>query len=276
MSATPQAGRKVVAGATEAHTMQQAEELILNADEQLAMQLNLWKRRNGRFPEQIIYYRDGLSEGELRINEGKKESTFQIEMGLLREATKRVTGNYIPMAGVVCVKNHHVRFFATNPADQNKDEMQNPVPGTVVSQGACHPDHCNFYLISQLAGKGTARPVNYYFMHNDLGIDVSTLEELTYFISCMYSRALTPVGRASPAYMAHHAAERALAYLNADRHLSAAMSSLTQTAREAQQTKEAYRAQQEAQVKAIIQAATRSMSVDIFANLPLQGVQFFC
>lgn len=73
------------------------------------------------------------------------------ELKRLREGATKVGGpQYKPtFTFVVCAKRHHMRFFAANPADQ--DRTGNLPPGLVVDKGVTHPYAFDFYRQSSLS-----------------------------------------------------------------------------------------------------------------------------
>lgn len=80
-----------------------AANVIVHARHQFKELLIQYKKENnGLLPEHIIYYRDGVSEGEfeaIRLNEG-------IELHRLCEASRT------KITIIVAIKRHHTRFFA--------------------------------------------------------------------------------------------------------------------------------------------------------------------
>ncbi|CAM9839065.1 unnamed protein product [Chrysoparadoxa australica] len=94
----------------------------------------------GQKPQQILFYRDGVSEGQFR-------HCLQYEVRAIEEACGLLEPGYRPrITFVVCQKRHHTKLFAPNPGDQ--DRSGNLPAGTVVDSGVCHPGEFDFYLNS--------------------------------------------------------------------------------------------------------------------------------
>ena len=99
---------------------------------------------NKRLPERIIYYRDGVSEGQF-------ENTVMEELGGIQDACMELKDSYKPrISVVVCTKRHKQRFVVKG----NKGWIDNMVPGTVVDSGVVSPNYMNFFLNSQQAIQG--------------------------------------------------------------------------------------------------------------------------
>lgn len=78
-------------------------------------------------PEHIIYYRDGVSDGQFA-------DILHSEMIALHKACKMLSEDYAPPVTFIVVnKRHHTRTFAVNK--QGTDRSGNVQPGTVIDQG---------------------------------------------------------------------------------------------------------------------------------------------
>uniref|UniRef100_R7WCW3 Protein argonaute 1D n=1 Tax=Aegilops tauschii TaxID=37682 RepID=R7WCW3_AEGTA len=84
-----------------------------------------FKRTTGEKPERIIFYRDGVSEGQF----------YQVllhELDAIRKACASLEANYQPLVTFVVVqKRHHTRLFAHNHNDQSTvDKSGKPATST--------------------------------------------------------------------------------------------------------------------------------------------------
>jgi hypothetical protein len=89
------------------------------------------KGSGGRLPERIIFYRDGVSDGE-------KGTVVNYEVKALKKACEDLGGKNSVAITFICVtKRHHVRFF---PSGHNSgvDRNGNLLAGTVVDTGLFH------------------------------------------------------------------------------------------------------------------------------------------
>lgn len=158
---------------------------------------------SGRFPQRIIYFRDGVSEGEYA--QVLKHEVKDIKQ-ILQSFDLKL--KLPPMTVVIASKRHHVRFFPVEGGDRNG----NPMPGTLVETGATHPFLYDFYLCAHSAIKGTARPVHYTVILNEANIGPEELQQLIFEHSFQYARSTTPVSIIPAVYYAHLASQRAKAH----------------------------------------------------------------
>ncbi|KAL5210131.1 hypothetical protein ABZP36_005754 [Zizania latifolia] len=101
-------------------------------------------RANGcRKPARIIFYRDGVSEGQF-------SQVLLYEMDAIRKACASIEEGYLPpVTFVVVQKRHHTRLFPEDHRARDlMDRSGNILPGTVVDTQICHPSEFDFYLCS--------------------------------------------------------------------------------------------------------------------------------
>ncbi|KAL7752065.1 hypothetical protein RI367_002594 [Sorochytrium milnesiophthora] len=161
-----------------------------------------YRRRNGNLPQKILFYRDGVSDGQY-----ERVRTTEIEA--IQRACAATNTN-IRLTFVVVKKRHHTRFFATNPSDT--DRSGNLLPGLVVDTVVTHPTDFDFFLQSQAGLIGTSRPTHYYVIHDDCKLKSDELQLLTYHLCFTYARATRSVSVVPPAYYAHLICFRARYY----------------------------------------------------------------
>lgn len=159
----------------------------------------------GSLPRHILYFRDGVSEGQYN-------KVLEEEVENMRETVLKINpAQDIKFTVLVASKRHHVRFF---PDHAGGDRNGNPQPGTLVETGVTHPFEYDFYLCAHSAIKGTARPVHYHVLRDQMNMPVEQLQSLIYEHSYQYVRSTTPVSMFPAVYYAHLAAGRALAHLD--------------------------------------------------------------
>ncbi|KAI8917692.1 Piwi domain-containing protein [Powellomyces hirtus] len=155
----------------------------------------------GSKPHRILFYRDGVSEGQ--FGEIVKE-----EVAALRRACEQLEAGYRPQISFVIVqKRHHTRFFPLKKEDA--DKSGNVLPGTVVEAGITHPAEFDFYLASHPGLQGTSKPTHYHVLYDENNFTADGLQELTYRLCYLYCRATRAVSVCPPAYYAHLVAARA-------------------------------------------------------------------
>ncbi|XP_070151437.1 protein argonaute-2-like isoform X3 [Polyergus mexicanus] len=119
---------------------QPKEEMILDIEEIIISQLQIYKEKTSRLPNKIIYYRDGVSEGQLA-------QVMHFEINAIKRACARWKAGNIQITCLVVQKRHHVRLFPTRDADSD-DRNRNVKAGTIVDTEITHPNHIDFYLVS--------------------------------------------------------------------------------------------------------------------------------
>ncbi|TMW58188.1 hypothetical protein Poli38472_011776 [Pythium oligandrum] len=152
-------------------------------------------------PQQIIFYRDGVSEGQF-------DMVRNFEVTAIREACALLSPTYQPaITFIVVQKRHHTRLFVSNPRDA--DKSGNVKPGTVVDRGICHPTEFDFYLMSHSGLQGTSRPSHYHVLFDEIGFSADDLQTLTYRLCYTYARCTRSVSMVPSAYYSHLLAYRA-------------------------------------------------------------------
>ncbi|XP_025603016.2 protein argonaute-2-like isoform X2 [Athalia rosae] len=179
------------------------EEIILNLQSMVREQLlYFYKRNQGNKPQKIIFYRDGVSEGQFG-------QVLARELEAIRRACISLAADYKPpITFLVVQKRHHVRLFPTDPKNSD-DRNGNVQAGTVVDTVITHPSHIDFYLVSHASIQGVARPTKYRCLWDDSNMSEDEIEQLTYYLCHMFSRCNRSVSYPAPTYYAHLAAYRA-------------------------------------------------------------------
>jgi eukaryotic translation initiation factor 2C len=150
----------------------------------------------GRPPATVIYFRDGVSEGQFA-------QVIDQEVAAMKKAFSKMNASPKFLV-VIASKRHHVRFFPQSGGDKNS----NPLPGTLVESGVTQPYENDFYLCAHAAIKGTARPVHYNVLLNEPQWPNEKIQTLIYEHSYQYIRATTPVSMFPAVYYAHIASLR--------------------------------------------------------------------
>ncbi|KAF9209936.1 eukaryotic translation initiation factor 2C, 2, partial [Haplosporangium sp. Z 27] len=155
----------------------------------------------GQKPERILFYRDGVSEGQFA-------EVLRYEIEAVRAACKTLDENYRPtITFVVVQKRHHARFFPINR--EEADKVGNCMPGTVVDTNIVHPFEFDFYLQSHAGLQGTSRPTHYHVLYDENRFTADLLQDFTYKLCHLYARCTRTVSMVPPAYYAHLVASRA-------------------------------------------------------------------
>ncbi|XBH82567.1 hypothetical protein VPH35_071191 [Triticum aestivum] len=165
-------------------------------------------RATGCKPHRIIFYIDGVSEGQF-------SQVLLYEMDAIRKACATLQAGYLPPVSFVVVqKRHHTRLFPENHRARDlTDRSGNILPGTVVDTKICHPTEFDFYLCSHAGIRGTSRPTHYHVLLDENRFSADALQTLTYNLCYTYARCTRSVSIVPPAYYAHLAAFRARYYM---------------------------------------------------------------
>ena len=208
--------------------IREGQEMLDKIGDMINSRLALWKKHNKTYPENILVYRDGVSEGQY-------EQVLDEELVKMQEESQelyKTAGQTLPRFTLIIVaKRHHTRFFPIGPNPPCTDRGGNFVGGLVVERGITEPRTWDFFLQSHNAIQGTARPAHYVVLwdeiftneklqkvHQDIesGLSpVDRLQKLTNSMCYLFSRATRAVKIPAPVYYADIACDRASRYLAA-------------------------------------------------------------
>ncbi|XP_052848375.1 protein argonaute-2-like isoform X1 [Drosophila gunungcola] len=166
--------------------------------------LRVYRQYRKTYPEHILYYRDGVSDGQ--FPKIKDEELRGINAACAKLGIKP------KICCLIVVKRHHTRFFPSGePSQYNK--FNNVDPGTVVDRTIVHPNEMQFFMVSHQSIQGTAKPTRYNVIENTGHLDIDLLQQLTYNLCHMFPRCNRSVSYPAPAYLAHLVAARGRVYL---------------------------------------------------------------
>lgn len=197
------------------------QEMVTLLGSMLRTRLYLWKTKHSDYPENILVYRDGVSESQY---EQVLEKEFSLMQQTCTELYKAV-GKPSPKFTIIIVgKRHHTRFFP-EAGSQASDKSGNPKCGLVVDRGITEARNWDFFLQSHSSHLGTARPSHYYVIWDEIftrpganyippGMNpADLLEQVTHDMCYLFGRATKAVSLCPPVYYADIACERAGRYL---------------------------------------------------------------
>ncbi|XAR66951.1 hypothetical protein NMG60_11013346 [Bertholletia excelsa] len=175
-----------------------------------------FQKATGQKPLRIIFYRDGVSDGQFY-------QVLLYELDAIRKACASLEPSYQPpVTFIVVQKRHHTRLFASNHNDKSSmDKSGNILPGTVVDTKICHPTEFDFYLCSHAGIQGTSRPAHYHVLWDENNFSADEIQSLTNNLCYTYARCTRSVSLVPPAYYAHLAAYRARFYMEPHVHENA-------------------------------------------------------
>ncbi|KAJ8880835.1 hypothetical protein PR048_017306 [Dryococelus australis] len=182
------------------------EEIIKDLQNIMREHLLFFYNSTSLKPQKIIFYRDGVSEGQF-------SQVLNEELQAIRRSCQSLEQDYQPkITFLVVQKRHHTRFFPLKREDMD-GRNNNVPPGTVVDTDITHPTEMDFYLVSHASIQGTSRPTKYRRLWDDNDMSEDELEQLTYYLCHMFSRCTRAVSYPTPTYYAHLAAYRARVYI---------------------------------------------------------------
>ncbi|KIJ37387.1 hypothetical protein M422DRAFT_231745 [Sphaerobolus stellatus SS14] len=153
-----------------------------------------WKKRNAPcLPKRIIFFRDGISEGQFS-NIGEQE------INKIKSKEKRFEGQPPKLTYIVVVKKHHVRFFPNSPRDA--DKSGNCPPGMIIDSEIVNPVDYDFFLQSHSGILGTSRPSHYTVLQDNNGFGPDNLQGISYLLCHVYARSTRSVSIPAPVYYA--------------------------------------------------------------------------
>ena len=151
------------------------QEMVEHLREMMKERLRAWQAKNRALPENIIVYRDGVSEGQYAI-------VLEQEYADIDRAITDVYlgGTKKPKVAIFIVgKRHHTRFYPTREEDMaDKKGNGNPQRGTVVDRGITSERQWDFYLQAHHGLQGTARPAHYVAIKDQIKFTQDDLEKL--------------------------------------------------------------------------------------------------
>lgn len=187
------------------------QEMISDMNQIVTEHLQFYKKKNGYLPTNILYYRDGVSEGQFK-------ELQNIEIAGLQSACKTMYGPNsasVKLTVVVVQKRHHTRFFPPPNSGLGRDDRKNNnvPPGTIVDSQITQPNENHFYLVSHQSIQGVAKPTKYCILQDDAGFSIDDLQAFTYEQCHMFTRCNRAVSYPAPTYYAHLSAYRGRVYI---------------------------------------------------------------
>uniref|UniRef100_A0A1D1YV71 Protein argonaute 1 n=1 Tax=Anthurium amnicola TaxID=1678845 RepID=A0A1D1YV71_9ARAE len=177
------------------------EEIIVDLVNMAKELLKTFYQTCGRKPERILFYRDGVSEGQFT-------TVLNSEIKAVKAACQALDAQYKPtITFVVVQKRHHTRFFPMNKNES--DRSGNCMPGTVVETTIIHPSEFDFYLQSHPGLQGTSRPTHYHVLYDENNFNADSLQTLSYNLCYLYARCTRVVSLVPPVYYADLVCSRA-------------------------------------------------------------------
>ncbi|CAK9441193.1 uncharacterized protein LODBEIA_P50620 [Lodderomyces beijingensis] len=195
------------------------QEVISDIKEMVMERIANFRKKVGKLPSKVLFYRDGVSEGQYYTV--LKEELTKVKAAF-REYGKANAVAFNPkITFIVVVKRHQTRFV---PLEENAVSLatkktiasmsnDNVIPGTVVDRDITSIAYFDFYIQSQQALKGTGIPAHYYVLHDENNYTSDEIQRITYNLCHTFGRATKSVKVVPAAYYADLLCTRGRCYI---------------------------------------------------------------
>nr|AAM96947.1 macronuclear development protein 1 [Stylonychia lemnae] len=155
--------------------------------------LEAFKKANGAYPQQVIFYRDGVGEGQ--VNGVCIPEIEQIKAAIA-SLSIQVQFMYINVS-----KRINTRIFGGDVGS-----FKNPMPGTCFDATITDTGIYEFFLVSTSAKQGLSSPVRYSVLYDGIGDTPDKIELLTYKLCYTYYNVSGSIKEPSAIRYAHRLA----------------------------------------------------------------------
>ncbi|XP_063613916.1 piwi-like protein Ago3 [Penaeus indicus] len=172
------------------------DEIVHGLKISLLEALRGYHRQHHSLPRTIIIYRDGVSEGQMRVVE-------EHELPQLATIFQHFDSYEPNFSFVVVQKKISTRIFASL-----NSELDNPPPGSIIDHSITHRYWYDFFLVSQHVRQSTVAPTHYVVLRDGGNLKVDNMQRLAYKLTHLYYNWPGTVRVPAPCQYAHK-----LAYL---------------------------------------------------------------
>ena len=147
---------------------------------------------NKSLPERIFVFRDGVGEGQMLA-----VSNHEIPQFL--DSFTAFGADYNPKFAFIVVQKR----IGTRVMQDTGRGVQNPPPGTIITQGVTDKDKYNYFLVAQAVRQGTVTPTNYTVLYDTIQFPAIILQVLTFKLTHLYYNWPGTVRVPAPCQYAH-------------------------------------------------------------------------
>jgi len=131
--------------------------------------IEAFKRNCGAPPKKIIFFRDGVGEGQV-------QGICMPEIEQIKQAlVSHNISDSCQMMYINCCKRVNTRIFAGDPAS-----FKNPVAGTIIDGGVTDRDTYEFYMVSVAAKQGMTTPTRFTVLYDTIKASPDKIQLLTF------------------------------------------------------------------------------------------------
>uniref|UniRef100_A0A7N6BQ10 Piwi domain-containing protein n=1 Tax=Anabas testudineus TaxID=64144 RepID=A0A7N6BQ10_ANATE len=180
------------------------EELINGFRVCLLAALQKYFEVNHTLPEKIVVYRDGVSDGQLKMVE-------RYEIPQLIKCFDTFP-SYEPKLVFIVVQKR----ISTNLYSWASNNLGTPPPGTVLDHTLTKKDWVDFYLMAHNIRHGCGLPTHYIMLYNTANLTPDHLQRLTYKMCHLYWNWPGTIRVPAPCKYAHKLAFLSGQYLHSE------------------------------------------------------------
>uniref|UniRef100_A0A3B5M9T0 Piwi-like protein 2 n=1 Tax=Xiphophorus couchianus TaxID=32473 RepID=A0A3B5M9T0_9TELE len=180
------------------------EELIHGFRVCLLAALQKYHEINHNLPEKIVVYRDGVSDGQLKMVE-------QYEIPQLIKCFETFP-SYEPKLVFIVVQKR----ISTNLYSWTSNNFGTPSPGTVLDHTLTQKDWVDFYLMAHPIRQGCGLPTHYIALYNTANLSPDHLQRLTFKMCHLYWNWPGVIRVPAPCKYAHKLAFLSGQYLHSE------------------------------------------------------------
>lgn len=181
-------------------------EIIQDFENIIKEQLRFYKEKNAHWPTKLIYYRDGVSEGQF-------QQVMAVEKQAISNACRSLADEPVKLTIIVVQKRHHTRFFPGKFGIGKGDRNFNVPAGTIVDTEITHPKENHFFLASHQSIQGVTKPTKYCILFDESQFSIDDIQGFSFNLCHLFARCNRSVSYPAPTYYAHLVAERGRVYI---------------------------------------------------------------
>ncbi|KAF5284570.1 hypothetical protein FQR65_LT02396 [Abscondita terminalis] len=159
--------------------------------------LEKYREINGVFPSNVVIFRDGVGDGQLK-------SCKEYEVAQFESCLRDYSIDNVKLTVVVVQKRINTRIFLK----KSTDNFENPMPGCVLDHTITRRNWYDFFLVAQNVRQGTVTPTHYIVVHDTGKLRPDHVQKLAYKLCHLYYNWPGTIRVPAPCQYAHK-----LAYL---------------------------------------------------------------
>ncbi|CAD6186343.1 unnamed protein product [Caenorhabditis auriculariae] len=165
--------------------------------------LRSYIKNRGVWPESILVIRDGVSEGQYQM--AMEEELGALRIGCEEYGNLHGRENWSPPFGLIIVtKRNAARFFS-----QRNGRVENVQPLMTIDQDVVRPNVNEVYMVTSHAIQGTAKPICYQLLVNEIGIEnMDAFQALLTALTYTHQINDSPISIPEPVFQADEWAKR--------------------------------------------------------------------